>query len=572
MRFCPDRCWSLAIVLGLACMPAFTPCHAETPVAMPPWEHAVPLVLGRSDAGTPLQAWHDPDALKMTAPSPLVVLVVRGAAAKGKEDHSQEPLRRFMAQLRMKSSGSARVLMVHVDSAARFPPHGSAYNTDGNRTAATLWRALGWLGPDLVIEVADQGPVDSLAAAVRDRPVAEIGTIPSMSVPRRLLEQPWDNWTSEENSATGLLEAVPLLEGKLHSSCRQELLQRAARTPSEVATQLAGPYGHALKTVMYQPALAIVARLKLAETVPTPGLNEEVANILEPHLALATASPQSIDGQPAKAPGASEMAGHLIFADWALRTGDHRSVLLVKQAADYAFDSNGRPLPAMPAHSEMSDSVFMVCPLLTSAARLTGDPKYIDMALRHLRFMQKLCVRPDGIYRHSPLCEAAWGRGNGFPMLGLALALTDLEAMTKLPQATPEFKSAARQTFQQILADFRNHAQALLPHQDATGMWRQVIDEPSAYREMTATCMIGFALQRGIGQGWLDRDRFGPAVDRAWQAAMLRMASDGVLLDVCTGTGKQKTLQDYFDREAILGRDERGGAMSLLFAVERIEN
>jgi len=36
------------------------------------------------------------------------------------------------------------------------------------------------------------------------------------------------------------------------------------------------------------------------------------------------------------------------------------------------------------------------------------------------------------------------------------------------------------------------------------------------------------------------------------------------------GTGKQKTLRDYFDRPAINGRDDRGGAMGLLFATERM--
>jgi hypothetical protein len=33
-------------------------------------------------------------------------------------------------------------------------------------------------------------------------------------------------------------------------------------------------------------------------------------------------------------------------------------------------------------------------------------------------------------------------------------------------------------------------------------------------------------------------------------------------------TGKQKTLHDYLERPAINGRDDRGGAMGLLFATE----
>ena len=110
---------------------------------------------------------------------------------------------------------------------------------------------------------------------------------------------------------------------------------------------------------------------------------------------------------------------------------------------------------------------------------------------------------------------------------------------------------------------------ALKPHQDAkTGCWHQVIDHPESYDEYSCTCMIGFAMQRGIRRGWLAKDEYQPCVDRAWRAIKERTSADGKLVNVCTGTGKQKTLQDYFDRPAINGRDDRGGAMGLMFAAE----
>jgi len=82
--------------------------------------------------------------------------------------------------------------------------------------------------------------------------------------------------------------------------------------------------------------------------------------------------------------------------------------------------------------------------------------------------------------------------------------------------------------------------------------------------------MIGFAMQRGISRGWLDASEFQPAVDNAWRAIHQRTSPTGMLVNVCTGTGKQKTLQDYFDRTAIQGRDDRGGAMGMLFSTELI--
>ena len=39
-------------------------------------------------------------------------------------------------------------------------------------------------------------------------------------------------------------------------------------------------------------------------------------------------------------------------------------------------------------------------------------------------------------------------------------------------------------------------------------------------------------------------------------------------MDVCTGAGKQKSFRDYLDRKAILGTDDRGGAMALMVSVK----
>jgi hypothetical protein len=57
-------------------------------------------------------------------------------------------------------------------------------------------------------------------------------------------------------------------------------------------------------------------------------------------------------------------------------------------------------------------------------------------------------------------------------------------------------------------------------------------------------------------------------IQNAWRAIRARVAANGRLVDVCTGTGKQKSLDDYYRRAAILGPDDRGGAMALLAATE----
>ena len=121
-----------------------------------------------------------------------------------------------------------------------------------------------------------------------------------------------------------------------------------------------------------------------------------------------------------------------------------------------------------------------------------------------------------------------------------------------------------------ILKSFQDHIAALVKYQDATGMWHQVVDRPESYREFTSTCMITFAMLRGMRMGWLDPDDYQEPAARSWGAIKSRIGMNGLdLTDVCTGTGKQKNLEAYFHRTAILGRDDRGGAMALMVATER---
>lgn len=110
---------------------------------------------------------------------------------------------------------------------------------------------------------------------------------------------------------------------------------------------------------------------------------------------------------------------------------------------------------------------------------------------------------------------------------------------------------------------------ALSRYQDENGMFREVIDSPGAYPEYSGTAMIATAMMRGIRRGWLDASVYQPIADRAWQAVLIRTASDGRLFDVAESTGTRGlTFEDYLRRAAILDRDPRGGAFAMMLATE----
>ena len=400
----------------------------------------------------------------------------------------------------------------------QFPPSGTAYRD--NAESHVLWRWIGIHAPDLVL-IAGGGDA-SLATALSQNAVGLVGRIPSRTVPIQ----------------AGILQSLPTPIAV--SDAHRELDRRRSRSPRTVADELAKVYGHDFSQPTYILAMALIAQMRLGNTA-------EVLRLAEPYL--------NGSQDPFARPSQSALAAHLLFYEIARRSGDARASKLVLRAANSGFNDEGSLREFMPLHGGWSDSVFMDIPILAAAGALSGDRRYFDMAARHFAFMQKIVARPDGLYRHQASSDAAWGRGNGFPALGLALTLS------AFPKDHADYPA--------LLASFQRHMKALASLQDENGMFREVVDYPGAYPEYSGTAMIAHAMMRGIRRGWLDAATYQPIVDRAWQAILLRTASDGRLFDVAESTGTRGlTQKDYLRRAAILDVDPRGGAFAMLFAIE----
>jgi len=452
------------------------------------------------------------------ADAPTVLLI-------GSLDGDEESRLSVISQARIYDGRRARHRPIHLfvitglhlaKETALFPPMGRAYRE--NPESHALWRWIGIHAPD---EVLIAGEDFGLAEALSNNAVAGVGRIPARKVDRR----------------AKFLDVVG--RGARHSEAHIERERRLKRTPRAVATELGAVYGHNFAQPTYLPGMALLAQSRLGNVA-------DVAQLAEPYL--------SGKSEPLGPRATSlNLAGHLVFADLAERTKNERALALVRKAADLGFEG-GEMKQSMPFHNEMSDSVFMGTVILTRAGKLTGERRYFRMAARHLDFMNKLVRRTDGLYRHSPLNDAAWGRGNAFAALGYVFALSDW------PLDDPDRP--------RVLHDFQALMAALARHQTGEGLWREVLDYRGAYGETSATAMIGFAMERGIRHGWLAKSFYRHRAEGAWEAVLARTGSDGVLIDVCESTNKQPTLTDYLRREATLGTDERGGGMVMLFATE----
>lgn len=318
--------------------------------------------------------------------------------------------------------------------------------------------------------------------------------------------------------------------------------QTVTPDPLEIARILAARYP-AQPIMSYIPALSWSGQLRLAEITGETKWRDKAMQDMAPFLNGTT----PVRTQPYRL---TSLAGAVAFFDaWVMARDSN--------AAKHVMEIAPLIVPLTPPPHEIrfltgwTDDMFMVSAVLSRAAIAShGEPLQ-----RLLTGYASRLQRPDGLFIHAESGPHAWGRGNGFALLGLTEALTHY-----LPESWTGRAA--------VLEIYRRHLAALAMHQSDDGSWRQVIDEPASYRELTATAMITAAIARGIGREWIDRSIYEPIMNRGWQAVAARVGADGTVKDVCSSTGAGPTKEHYLNRPVVNGADDRGGAMALLAAIE----
>ncbi|MCH6556539.1 MAG: glycoside hydrolase family 88 protein [Chloroflexi bacterium] len=308
---------------------------------------------------------------------------------------------------------------------------------------------------------------------------------------------------------------------------------------------MAAVYGHSLEPVVYTQGVAISGRLRLAAL---DGTASETATDVKALVEGLTTRGDDAFGSP---PETASMAG-VLWADELARATEVEGDSDVLPRAARLYRPRGEGQPPWPADEDFRvEDMFFAGAVLGRAFAVTGDNAYVDLLADFI--VATPTQQSNGLFWHCLSAPHFWGRGNGFAAMGLA------ETLTYLPTDHPKRQA--------ILAMYRRQMEALPEFQEQSGMYRQVLDFLGSYQEHTATCMIGYAMARGLRLGWLDSS-YGASLSRAWQAVSERTDNAGNVVDGCTGTGVQSSLRDYLDREAISGFDHRTGSMALWFAVE----
>ena len=392
-----------------------------------------------------------------------------------------------------------------------------------------LSRWIAFQAPDLIVEIGSTTP--TWPAVLTADATTGLGDVPVTTAPIEI--------------AIGGRAVTP-------SPLRTRLTARVSRQPLSIARLLAATYPQA-SSMSYIPALSWVGMLRLSAVTGEAQWASRAREQVAPWLS----GERPLFGQRIQL---TAVAGTMVFAELARTLGASSSGEIYRAAHRLAVDGATRAAERNAAGLAQygggwTDDMFMATSVLARTASVDGRSGDLDAAADLLTDYGGRLQRPDGLFIHAAQMPSAWGRGNGFAALAL------MEALTVLPA-----NHAVRTP---LLTIYRRQMQALADAQAPDGAWRNVIDEPGAYREESATAMLFVAMARGIRLGWLDRTQYLPVAQRAWAAVAAHVTEVGGVVDVCESTPGGPTTRYYLDRKAITGADDRGGAMALLAALER---
>ncbi len=161
-----------------------------------------------------------------------------------------------------------------------------------------------------------------------------------------------------------------------------------------------------------------------------------------------------------------------------------------------------------------------------------------------------------------------WGRAIGWYVMALVDVL----------DAVPREHSARGE----LITILQRTAEALAKVQDGpTGLWYQVLDQPNRpgnYREASVSCMVTYALAKGVRLGYLDKN-YGEIARRAYDGILAHFvqvdAQGQVHLNwTCGSAGLGGTPYrdgsfEYYVGEKIITNDRKGVGAFILASVER---
>lgn len=171
------------------------------------------------------------------------------------------------------------------------------------------------------------------------------------------------------------------------------------------------------------------------------------------------------------------------------------------------------------------DALYMAPPVMARLGAATGDARYFE--LLHTLFWdatdylydpeEKLFFRDKRYFdrKTGGGKPVFWGRGNGWVIGGL------VRTIDYIPEDDP-----MRAKYIKLFQDMMERIVSL---QGEDGLWRASLNDPDWFPmpESSGSSFFTYGLAAGIERGWLDRERYMPALARAWRGLVSIVTPEG---------------------------------------------
>ncbi|HEC45143.1 MAG TPA: glycoside hydrolase family 88 protein [Bacteroides sp.] len=172
------------------------------------------------------------------------------------------------------------------------------------------------------------------------------------------------------------------------------------------------------------------------------------------------------------------------------------------------------------------DALFMSPPVWAKLYKITGEQKYLDFMIAEYKATTDfLFDKKEHLYYRDERymsqldngTKVFWARGNGWVFAGLTNIMNELDPGSK------EYKY--------FLSIYKKMAKKLLEIQTPEGHWAMSLLGQEFYPtpETSGSSFFTYGLAWGINNGILDREIYGNAVEKGWNAVVSHVTEDGML-------------------------------------------
>ena len=171
------------------------------------------------------------------------------------------------------------------------------------------------------------------------------------------------------------------------------------------------------------------------------------------------------------------------------------------------------------------DALFMGPTVWAKMASITGQKKYLHfMYSEYITTTDYLFDKDEDLYfrdsnyftqKEANGAKVFWGRGNGWVFAGLPIIIRELP------------KNYEHKDY--FVNIYREMASKLLSLQSGDGFWHASLLDPASYPnpEMSATAFFVFGMAWGVDNGYLDKDKYLPAISKGWKSMVSCVWPDG---------------------------------------------